>query len=182
MKGLQAVIRYRLPLPAIILALGLAGVLSACATGPRIVNHGFQFSVSSDSPDVELLNYRYGNSGIAGTRAPDWALQQGKIGQSMGSFGDMPVGDTLYAKWRVKATGEVFEDTVDLKNRLPRDISRHEIYFMIRGPQLHVYLISPERRPADFPEAGPKYAGKYYKVYSIYPESPLGKSPKGQSN
>lgn len=54
-------------------------------------------------------------------------------------------GDFLYVKWRLKQTGEVYEDTVDLKSRLPADITDHRIHFVIRGPQLYVYLISPER-------------------------------------
>lgn len=82
----------------------------------------------------------------------------------------MILGDTLYVKWRLKATGEVLEDTVDLKSRLPRDISGHEIYFVIKEQLLWVYLVSPHRRPEDFPMVGPRKF-RFYKVFSIYPTS-----------
>ena len=42
---------------ACLLALSLT--LSACATGPRVVDHSFAFDVRIDSPQVTLLNYRY---------------------------------------------------------------------------------------------------------------------------
>ncbi len=84
----------------------------------------------------------------------------------------MILGESLYVKWRIKSTGEVFEDTVDLKSRLPRDVTSYRIYFVIDVRQLRVYLVSPILRPPDFPITGPtKY--QYYKVYSIYPNSTL---------
>lgn len=126
----------------LILGLALVG-LSACATGPRLTDHAFEYSVSSDSPGVELLDYRYGD--YAMTRIPAWQIREGRVGQGGGVNGAFPRGDSLYVKWRIKATGEVFEDKVDLKSRLPDNITRHRIYFIIKGPQLYVYLISPEK-------------------------------------
>jgi len=128
------------------LILGLAFVgLSACASEPRQVDHAFEFNASSDSPGVEVLNYRYGNSNLPGTRIPPALLREGGISGGTGINGPMPRGDSLYVKWRIKATGVVYEDTVDLKNRLPEYITRHRVYFIIKGPQLYVYLISPEK-------------------------------------
>ncbi len=86
----------------------------------------------------------------------------------------MILGDTLFVKWRIKATGEVLEDTVNLKSRLPRDITDHKIYFVIQGRQLFVYLVSSVLRPKDFPITGPKKF-QFYKVYAIYPISTLDK-------
>lgn len=81
-------------------------------------------------------------------------------------------GDTLYVKWRIKASGEVLEDTVDLNSRLPKDIEAHRLYFIVERRQLNVYLISPRLRPPDFPVVGPaKY--RYYQAYVIYPNSTL---------
>jgi len=54
-------------------------------------------------------------------------------------------GDSLYVKWRIKSTSEVYDDTVDLKSRLPEDIANNRIHFIIKGSQLYVYLITPER-------------------------------------
>lgn len=159
---------------AMALLLTLVLGLVACASGPKLVDHSFGFDVLADSPDVALLDYRYGTSNQPGARPPDWTLKEGRIRQQVGISGEMILGDTLYAKWRIKSTGEVLEDTVDLKSRLPRDITKHEIYFVIQGRQVYVYLVSPERRPADIPITGPKKF-RLYKVYSVYPTSTLAK-------
>lgn len=117
--------------------------MAACAfTGPRLVNHSFEFDAVWDSPEAEVLDYRYGESKHPGARPPDWALQSGHVAQGTGVSGPMVVGDSLYVKWRIKTTGEVFQDTVDLRRRLPADIKDHKIRFVIKGAQLHVYLIS----------------------------------------
>lgn len=63
----------------------------------------------------------------------------------------MPRGDTLYVKWRIKASGAVHEDTVDLRKRMPSDITDHRIHFVVKGPQLYVYLISPQPNPKGWP-------------------------------
>ena len=82
----------------------------------------------------------------------------------------MELGEDLYVKWRVKSTGAIYEDTVDLRRRLPRDITGQRLYFIAQGAQLHVYLISMnERRPPDMPAVGPKMYS-HMKVVEIYPE------------
>ena len=83
----------------------------------------------------------------------------------------MLVGDFLYVKWRIKDTGLVYEETVDLRQRLPRNIKDHTVYFDIKGAQLYVYLISPERRPPDMPPNGP-HMYDYRKIFTIYPDQP----------
>jgi hypothetical protein len=152
-----------------ILASFLASfAMAAFASGSRLVDHAFGFDVLRDSPHVELLDYRYGTSINPGVKPPDWALKSGKIRQQASTTGEMIVGDTLYAKWKVRETEEVIEDTVNLKSKLPNDITNHRIYFVIEGRKLHAYLVSPDLRPSDFPIAGPpKFHDK--KVYSLYP-------------
>lgn len=117
----------------------------ACATTPRVTNHTFEFDARWDSPGIEILNYRYGNSKQPGARPPEYMLTKGKVAQQVGISGDMLRGDDLYVKWRIKSTGEIFEDTVNLKDRLPADIINHRIRFIIKGPQLYVYLVTPEK-------------------------------------
>lgn len=75
-------------------------------------------------------------------------------------------GDFLHVKWRVEATGKVYEDTVDLKVVLPRNIEKHRIHFVVKGQQLFVYLITPELRPADAPPVGPQ-TYDYRKVVTL---------------
>ena len=147
----------------------LVSALVGCASGPRLVNHSFGFDAVADSPDIDVLDYQYGHSQTPGTKMPDWAKSStGKSGGTS-TTGEMPVGQNLYVKWRIKLSGEVFEDSVDLRSRLPKDIAGHRLYFLIKGRQLHVYLISPRLRPSSFPAVGPmKY--HYYQAYVIYPD------------
>lgn len=146
--------------------------LTACATG--LTYHSFDFDARRDSPDVEVLDYQYGNSKQPGVRNPDYLRNGGRSLQSAGIYGEMLRGDFLYVKWRLKKTGEVYEDTVDLKSRLPADITDHRIHFVIRGPQLYVYLISPEKlNPNPCPSRDElRRLGKsdepYDKVFSMY--------------
>ncbi len=128
----------------ILLGLMLAW-LTACTSGPRVVDHAFSFDARWDSPGIEVLNYQYGSSNMPGTHIAPELLRTGQPSGGMGINGPMPIGDTLYVKWRIKATGEVFEESVDLKRRLPWDITDHRIYFIVGGPQLYVYLVGPDR-------------------------------------
>jgi len=129
-------------------------VLTACASG--LVFHEFSFDATRESPGAEVLDYRYGDSRQPSARASDYDKEHGSVRQSVGIHGDMLRGDTLYVKWRIKSSGKVYEDTVDLKSLLPRDISKHRIHFTIKDSQLFVYLVTPERRPPDFPAIGPR--------------------------
>ena len=143
--------------------------LAACATGPEVVDHGFGFSMFTDGQDAELIDYRYGDSRHPGASNPELMRQEGKSDQQSGVRGEMRRGDSLYAKWRNKSSGQVYEDTVDLRHRLPADIKGDEIYFMIRGSQLYVYLITPQKRAKDEPPNGPEMYD-YRKTLTIYPD------------
>jgi hypothetical protein len=145
-RGLASLARHLFLLKHAWLPISLMLVwLTACASGPRVVDHAFEFSASSDSPGMEVLDFRYGDSKMPGTRASLDKLRNGRPTGGTGINGPMPLGDSLYVKWRIKSTGAVYEDTVDLKSRLPEDITGQRIYFIVSGPQLHVYLIGSER-------------------------------------
>jgi hypothetical protein len=144
-------------------------VLVGCTSGPKIVNHGFGFNLS-ESPEAEVLAYRYGDANSAAS----WIPRQGEKNntpQRIYVYGPMPQGETLYVKWQIKATGDVYEDTVDLRNRLPPNISEHRIYFMIKGPRLYVYLVPPESRklPSGSLPNGPRIY-RDLDVKTIYPD------------
>lgn len=144
-------------------------VLAGCAIPPQRAHHSFSFDARLDSPDVEVLDYRYGDPDQHGERAPKWQLQEGDIRQSTGVYGLIEVGRSLYVKWRIKETGEIFEDNVDLRKRLPPDMEGFRVYFVIKKTQLYVYLISPEPRPLGFPR-GPLKEFTHLKVFTIYPD------------
>lgn len=154
-----------------LILLVITWILVSCASGPSVVDHAFGFDTRWDSPGVEVLDYRYGSSQLSGVHTPDWMLKDGKSPQMANTNGPMRVGDSLYVKWRIKSTGEIFQDTVDLQHLLPNDIKGHRIYFIVKGSQLYVYLISPERRPQNIPPNGP-HGYDHLKTITLYPNQP----------
>ena len=125
--------------------------------------------MAKDAQDAEVLDYIYGDPALPTARNPERLAKEGKSLQGTDVAGPMQRGDSLYVKWRVKSSGRIHEDTVDLRRRLPANIAGHTIYFMIRGPQLYEYLVSPERRPIDMAPIGP-HIFSYLKTIQIYPD------------
>jgi hypothetical protein len=129
-------------------SLLLVITLVGCATGPSVkyVDHGFAFNVWQDSPGIQVLAYSYGNSKVPYYNnrlgATEKDTKDGQTQQSSNISGEIPLGQYLFVKWRNKATGEVFEDTVDLQAVWPHSLKRWDIYFILEGRQLYVYLIS----------------------------------------
>lgn len=175
MKTITQIIKtwFRVVSLALVLGLGLVG--AGCASGPPLVDHAFSFDAGVESPDVKILDFKYGSTGLLTTSATQLDIKNETARQYSNIDGSFPRGDTLYVKWRIKSTGEVIEDTVDLKSRLPSNISLHRIHFVIQGRELHVYLVSPELRHKGSLPFGPKKYRDYFTVYEIYPTSTLNK-------
>lgn len=112
-------------------------------SGPRMAMYSFDFGSAgtSENTDVEILNYKYGDSHLPGTYVEDERVATGHIQQRHGTYGRMPVDGSLYVKWRVVSTGKVYEETADLKGRLPSDMNGKIVHFTIVGSQLYVYVI-----------------------------------------
>jgi hypothetical protein len=156
-----------------IIVVLLLSCLVACASSRRsVVYHAFSFDAVHDSPNIEVLKHRYGNSKNPGARSR--SFEPGfpeEVEGGTGVTGAMLVGDFLYVKWRIKGTTDVFEDTVDLRRRLPANMDGNEIRFVVKDRQLYVYLISSEAAPPGWPTNGPPgYEDK--KTYQIYPGYP----------
>ncbi len=163
MKLIQNVIKaFQIPL-----LVASCVVLTACANGG--VFHGFGFNMREDNQDADVLNYRYGTA--RRSIAPEeFELKKGRPFYSQSMGGEMPRPDFLYVKWKSSSTGQIFEDNVDLRTRLPKNFEGQWVYFMIHGPQLYVYLISNDPRPDSWEPIGPSTAqGK--KTLQIYPDS-----------
>ena len=138
------------------------------AMGRDMVMHSFSFSGIWDSPDVEVLDYQFGSSGNASTLPYKSLVQHGKTFGQWITCGVMPRFEFLYVKWRLKASGQVYEDKVDLTTRLPADITNCGIHFVIKGAQLYVYLIPP---PGVWPARAMKpSAPAYLKQHQVYPD------------
>ena len=129
-------------------------MLTACASG--LVNHAFSFDARPDSPEVQILNFRYRETKQPSARADESDVRAGKVRQSVGISGDMLRGNSLCVKWRVRETNLLYEDTVNLDRVTPQNIAGHEIYFIVKGDRLFVYLVTPEKRPPEFPVNRPR--------------------------
>ena len=157
-----------------LLALCISLVLVACTTvgGPKLVVHAFNFEGWNDgwAKTADLLEFAYGDQ-YAPLHAK--SVDGASVGSSWGVNGAMPVGDFLLVKWRLKATGEVIEQQVDLRGRLPRDMTDHELTFVIDGQQLYVYVVTPERKKAYAePPVLRTWRSKFARAYEIYPAQP----------
>jgi hypothetical protein len=146
-----------------------ASLTSTCNARGDIIDHSFEFDALTDSPGVQILDHRYGDSNVPGTRNPDYRIKEGRPLQRTGITGPMKRPNTLYVKWRLVSENKVFEQTVDLRKRLPADLAGRKVYFLVKGPQLYVYLISQQPRPPGAPPAGPsRYQDR--NVLTIYPD------------
>ncbi len=151
-----------------IVAIMVQLALIPCAMGGDMVQQSFSFDTLHDSPDAEVLDYQYGSTRQMGIAAEKGYVEKGRVFRRWNTSGVYPRGEFLYVKWRLKSSGQIYEDKVDLRSRLPADITNHRIHFVINGQQLYIYLISPEKRPAGEPP-GPLRLYSGLKQYQIYP-------------
>jgi hypothetical protein len=120
-------------------------LMGACATGQIGTGrafHSLNFDWRYHTPGTEILDYKYGNSGEYGLQANPKEVAAGKRISGINITGNLPVGEFFYVKWQNKTTGEVFEDRVDLKSRVPVSMDRQDMYPIIEGSQLYIYLVS----------------------------------------
>lgn len=151
------------------LALGLLVVVMGCATGPKLVSHSFNYDGFNDkwADKVDLLAYSYGDEYHKLRRE---AAAGGTVGAQGIVNGAIPVGEFLYVKWRIKSTGEIREQQVDLRERLPRDMTDHELTFVIDGRQLFAYVVTPKRKSSsDEPPLLKTWRSQYAYAYEIFP-------------
>lgn len=163
-----------------VLCLALLLALSACTTSPaapKLVVHAFSFDGKPYgdkwADTVDLLEYSYGDQ----YRMVRDKVEPPKerLGPSSGVNGAIPVGDFLYVKWRIKATGEVLDDRVDLRPLLPKDMTRHRLTFVIDGRQLYVYLVTPTPKRVKTPPILKTTESWFRVTYEIYPDNTYAK-------
>lgn len=151
--------------------LATALLLAACASVPALVWHRFAFDGWFDgwATQVDLLEYSYGDQYkmVKDKVTPG----QTRLRPQAGVNGSMPVGEFLYVKWRIKETGEVLEDRVDLRSRLPSDMFEHGLTFVIEGKQLYVYLVTPKPKNEYAEPLLRTTKSRYHVTYEIYPQN-----------
>lgn len=116
---------------AVLIHLALLG----CASGGGLIPHAIEFDARTESPGVEILAYRFGESRQLSARS-DGGRQYVHI------YGPMPRPSDIYVKWRIKESGAVFEETASLAHLSAASITDHTIHFIVSGPKLYVYLVS----------------------------------------
>lgn len=135
----------------VIAAAALLASIASCAFmggEGRTYYHSFDFDTNVDAAtyghrEVDVLDYAYGTSRSFGTyRGKESKELSASITQG-GVTGPMARGEFLYFKWQVRATGQVYEDHVDLRHRLPSDMTNRAIHVVIDDSQLYVFLLPP---------------------------------------
>lgn len=145
----------------------LSLLLSACSVFSPKLLHGFGFDVLPSS-GAELLDWRYGSGNEFYLRAYPPDVSRGKIKSSGSVAGFMEVGQSLYVKWKVVESGQILEKTIDLRGKLPNNMTDHDIYFEIDHAQLIVFLKTPVIRGISDPVVGPPQYRRYV-VIKLYP-------------
>lgn len=150
----QSMVKSRVARVSITGATGLLAlvVYAAEVRSSRGAEYQFTFGGAGENQGVEILNYRYGNSKMAFTSPADWELAKGHIAQGGGAYAHFKVDTPLYVKWRVLSTGKEYSDTVDLKGRLPSDMSNKNLHFTIQTTQLNVYVIEKHGHKPEGPD------------------------------
>jgi hypothetical protein len=152
-------------------ALALAACVSTSPEQPKLVWHKFSFDGWFDhwAKQVDLLAYSYGNQ---------YRMVQDKVKPPKERMrpqalvnGPMPVGEFLYVKWRIKATGEVLQNLVDLRPLLPKDMTDYGLTFVPDGRQLYVYLVTPTAKHPTDPPLLKTSRSQFYVTYEIYPRN-----------
>lgn len=160
--------------------LGMAWALCGCASTETVVrpDHSFSFDGQFDgwAKQVDLLEYRYGSK----ERSTGAMVQPGStsLGYRNPVINALPKGEFLYVKWRIKATGEVREDRVDLRPLLPQTMDQQGITFVIDGKQLYVYLVTKQPKAYMAPPVLKTYLSKSTVTYEIYPHNTRPSEPR----
>jgi hypothetical protein len=142
-------------------------MVASCATGPKLIDHSFSINGWYDgwAEKADLLEYRYGDQFNMLQKR-----NENGLGYNIGVSAAMPVAEFLYVRWRLKDTGEVIEDRVDLRPRLPKDMYRHELTFVIDGRQLYVYIVTQTPITQVLPKPPLRTSLSRHRIaYEIYP-------------
>lgn len=155
-----------LMLPMLLLLVVLA---SSCAAQPSMVSHAFGFNAREESPNIEILAYQYGD-GKGVSRSSEVSIRQfGRSNQWTNINGPMPVGNSLYVKWRDRSSGAIHEQRVDLRPLLPNEMTNQRIHFVIDESQLFIFLKDMNRYAKPDDQIVGPFKLQLYVTRQIYP-------------
>lgn len=162
----------------LILCLIASSLLASCAANPKRTSHQFSFDGQFDGweQSVDLLEYDYGGqnemtrNSVTKPRSPAFDGLK-KLPVQSNVNGPMAIGEFLFVKWRLLRNGKTYEQFVNLKERLPNDMTGQGLTFVISDEQLYVYVVT--RKPQDSQRARPQtrtwYSGSFF-TYEIFPK------------
>ena len=154
-----------------LIAAILLFALGACAAQHPKPWHSFSINGWFDgwAPKINLLEYQYGDKYKMVHRVVGPGAKT--LGYSVAINGPMPVGDFIYVKWQIKDTGEIVEDKVDLRARLPESMEGYRLTFTIEGRQLRLFLVTPIPKNEGDPPLLSTTESRYHLTYEIYPSN-----------
>ena len=137
---------------------------------------GFHFQPNSTA---DILDYAYGDGGGGiGLRTSD--VDRARVKETgddalggMDMSGYFNRREYLYVQWRDKASGRIFEEKVDLLDKIPERPQNYSLYFEIWGKNLWVYFFPPKKfkYPYDPEEKATYLPGK--KESNMFIEKPM---------
>ncbi|NVM77480.1 hypothetical protein FHW83_003298 [Duganella sp. SG902] len=122
--------------------IGLLLILPWGVCVAKSVNHGFEFGLANENSGLEILDYQYGVYRGMPTQPDADAYASGKIPQSAIVYGNFPVGEFLFVKWKSKSNNEIYSRLIDLRRSLPSDMDDKHIYFYIKDAEIFVYVVT----------------------------------------
>jgi hypothetical protein len=130
----------------------------------------FSFDTKSDAkkfdvPDADIIDYSYGDCAARELCTDPYFSRIGQTEGSQNATGYYARGRSLYVKWEVKGSGKIYEDRVDLRKRLPRNMSNSVFHFVVDGPQLYVFVVPPPNAGWDRDFWINKELRKKYQIY-----------------
>lgn len=163
---------------------------AAPKTEKVFVFHSVHANFHSDSPDLEVLEFHYGQA----VKGPGGLQRSAEVGSggvpSPSITGELPLPDAVHVKWRDKRTDKIYEEHVDMTSRLPspKAMKGTDVYFLIDQfeNRLFIYLVpdtdlndrSVGRRPEGAVPNGPGLTS-HLDVKTLYPDNSPPK-PRGE--
>lgn len=112
--------------------------------GTTYASYSMQFR-RWDRPTINVIDYQYSANGKVFNQWSRSMLSEGRNPGSQGYYGRSPIPEKLYVKWKLEATGEIFEDTADLQGKLPKSMEQKTLYFLVWDKQLNIYIKDQEK-------------------------------------
>jgi len=126
----------------------------------REMSCGFGFDLRYNDQHSAVLDYRLLGENSVISMAQKVLVDQGHKFYFEGIAYQFERPTSLYVKWKNDQTGSTFEDTVDLRQVLPRNLEDTNLYFIVHGAQLFVYLALKEKYVQGSPRVGGDYAAR----------------------